>query len=72
MRHGAVVLCARMGSGDSGNFSVRDSGAGAHSDFAQRAGQGQMTPADLLEMDLEGRVVDGDAQAFGGDGSARW
>ena len=45
----------------SGNFSVRERGAGRI--WISRSGldKGRMTPADLLELDLEGKVLSGTA-----------
>jgi len=56
--------CARRGwvPATAGNFSVRDAVSGAI--FISRSGldKGRMTPADLVVLDAEGRVVSGDGK----------
>ncbi|HWE83978.1 MAG TPA: methylthioribulose 1-phosphate dehydratase [Terracidiphilus sp.] len=56
--------CARRGwvPGTAGNFSVRDTESGAI--FISRSGldKGQMTPTDLLMLNAEGRVLEGEGK----------
>jgi methylthioribulose-1-phosphate dehydratase len=61
--------CARRGwvPATAGNFSVRDPRSGAILISRSGLDKGRMTPADLLTLDSDGRVVEGD-----GKPSAEW